>query len=527
MKTNKATVIITAWGQWKRARWGMSWWLSKALYYVPMLPHPLIYYSLMAAYKAGYKKYIFLIDKEETIAEINRIFAGIDIEKDFIDTSNLRNFIVRINKVIENKWLQSFKNGILYLNGHSPTSAQFIKKLAEETSQSDCDIVSTIYSSTTEANPQRVIWKWSWDLLHINKIYYSGDQMQWLGDFSWPPYLISHEGIKEFNKICVDAKPWRSGEIISNYLSLWWKMSWMQANLPNEWHYTNELYSWEKMISKNDLISEQFDYEKEALLIKEIFKKFPVEYLSEKIKILSNESNIVTNIDRKLDSYIINEIQNNFPDDNILSEECGFINKHSLRTWIIDPLDGTKRFIKGAKDISVNIWLVKSWDPVVWWVFFPLQQTLYYGYYWKNGWVFQQDLDWKKTLYIDKKDSLRGTWFVSCDGFNKTLWKKVLEDLWIQETDNQHSQTNRILSIILKKSDVYLFAWERLYIWDICAIDALFRILGWHVTNSDWKNFIYEPFSSIHKWNILFSTFDRWLHSLVLWYLEDHLIKSE
>ncbi len=47
--------------------------------------------------------------------------------------------------------------------------------------------------------------------------------------------------------------------------------------------------------------------------------------------------------------------------------------------WIVDPLDGTKEFIKKNGEFTVNIALVKNGEPVLGVVFAPVLDTIYYG----------------------------------------------------------------------------------------------------------------------------------------------------
>ena len=49
------------------------------------------------------------------------------------------------------------------------------------------------------------------------------------------------------------------------------------------------------------------------------------------------------------------------------------------RLWIVDPLDGTKEFIKRNGEFTVNIALVEGGTPVLGVIYVPTTQTLYWG----------------------------------------------------------------------------------------------------------------------------------------------------
>jgi 3'(2'), 5'-bisphosphate nucleotidase len=67
----------------------------------------------------------------------------------------------------------------------------------------------------------------------------------------------------------------------------------------------------------------------------------------------------------------------------ILSEEGKSIS-HSERStwdtlWIVDPLDGTKEFVKRNDEFTVNIALVRNQVPELGVIFVPVQSSLYFG----------------------------------------------------------------------------------------------------------------------------------------------------
>ena len=67
----------------------------------------------------------------------------------------------------------------------------------------------------------------------------------------------------------------------------------------------------------------------------------------------------------------------------VMSEESDIpeyeVRKHWDRCWIVDPLDGTKEFIKKNGDFTVNIALVERGKPILGIIYIPVSQTLYVG----------------------------------------------------------------------------------------------------------------------------------------------------
>ncbi len=71
----------------------------------------------------------------------------------------------------------------------------------------------------------------------------------------------------------------------------------------------------------------------------------------------------------------------------ILSEEGKHTDfderKNWRQLWIVDPLDGTKEFVKRNGEFTVNIALVENGVPVIGVIYVPVKNWLYYGY--SNG----------------------------------------------------------------------------------------------------------------------------------------------
>jgi 3'(2'), 5'-bisphosphate nucleotidase len=101
--------------------------------------------------------------------------------------------------------------------------------------------------------------------------------------------------------------------------------------------------------------------------------KFDVEYKDDKSPL--------TLADKKASDKIISELkQFNIP---VLSEEGVHdtfeTRKHWNKLWIVDPLDGTKEFVKRNGEFTVNIALVEDNNPTLGVIFSPVFKDLYFA----------------------------------------------------------------------------------------------------------------------------------------------------
>ena len=90
----------------------------------------------------------------------------------------------------------------------------------------------------------------------------------------------------------------------------------------------------------------------------------------------------------------------------ILSEEGKKIPYEERRNWedlwIVDPLDGTKEFVKCSDEFTVNIALIKNRKLVLGVIFVPVTKTLYYAAH--DLGAYKLDNSQFDTLFHEKKE---------------------------------------------------------------------------------------------------------------------------
>lgn len=105
-------------------------------------------------------------------------------------------------------------------------------------------------------------------------------------------------------------------------------------------------------------------------------------YLKETMRVEYKEDNSpLTLADREADAIIVKSLRNAFPDYAILSEEEQDDRSRldCERCFIVDPLDGTKEFIKRNGQFTVNIALAERGRSVMGVICVPVTGELYYA----------------------------------------------------------------------------------------------------------------------------------------------------
>ncbi len=89
------------------------------------------------------------------------------------------------------------------------------------------------------------------------------------------------------------------------------------------------------------------------------------------------DESLVTNIDLAAEGKIVKLIKDNYPQDNILSEESKYETLNSEFKWIVDPLDGTHNYIHNIELFGTSIALEFKGKVILGIIYMPITEELY------------------------------------------------------------------------------------------------------------------------------------------------------
>ena len=102
---------------------------------------------------------------------------------------------------------------------------------------------------------------------------------------------------------------------------------------------------------------------------------------------MKGEIDLVTEVDREAEKFIVGEIKTKFPGQQIIAEESG---EHSLggeASWYIDPIDGTTNFAHGLPIFAVSIGYAWEGEVQLGVVYNPAQDELFSAEKGKGAWL--------------------------------------------------------------------------------------------------------------------------------------------
>ena len=130
----------------------------------------------------------------------------------------------------------------------------------------------------------------------------------------------------------------------------------------------------------------------------EIAKKISIEGVKTTIK---DDKSPVTNADLAVNNLLIYKIKNLTPNIPVISEENFNLSTINLgkNFWLIDPIDGTKEYIKKGDEYTLNAALILNLYPAIGIIYAPAKNRLFFSYGKKSAFEITN----KKKIILDCK----------------------------------------------------------------------------------------------------------------------------
>ena len=196
--------------------------------------------------------------------------------------------------------------------------------------------------------------------------------------------------------------------------------------------------------------------------------------------------NPVTTADHAADTYLKNNLTKAYPEYGWLSEETVDTKSRldKSRTWIVDPLDGTKEFIEGVDHFVVSIALVEDGQPIVGVLYNPASDELFSAVKGDGAFLDGERLscstktDFKKMIILNSRSETRNG-----------LWEPYASDF--QEQRPIGSVAYKLGLTSAAKADIFASLRPKNE-WDICAGHCILREAGGEMVNMEGKPITYN-----------------------------------
>lgn len=193
---------------------------------------------------------------------------------------------------------------------------------------------------------------------------------------------------------------------------------------------------------------------------------------------------IVTNVDIEVDQYLYHTLLSQTPDYGWLSEESDTENliDGKDRIWIVDPIDGTKGFVKEDGMYAVSIALVEHGTPVIGVVYNPMRNQMFYCA--KGHGMFFND----QRMYTENPDLDEAFLISPMRRKNQPYTQNLM--MKTGQFDEVGSVAYRLALVAAGQADI-TFVDHEISIWDIAAGAAMLEEQGIELRNIDGSDVSY------------------------------------
>jgi histidinol-phosphatase len=185
----------------------------------------------------------------------------------------------------------------------------------------------------------------------------------------------------------------------------------------------------------------------------------------------------VTQADRECEQRIVEVLQRAFPDYGIIGEELGERGGAGAR-WIVDPIDGTKNFIRGIPYFATLIGLEEQGEITTGVVYAPAVDDLLYA---QKG---QGAFDRAGRLRVSRIDALRDAMVVfgGLDIFRQAGYWSGFEQL-VQSTGRQRGFGDYFGHTFVARGQAEAMVELDLKPWDLAALKIVIEEAGGRFTD--------------------------------------------
>jgi myo-inositol-1(or 4)-monophosphatase len=219
------------------------------------------------------------------------------------------------------------------------------------------------------------------------------------------------------------------------------------------------------------------------------------------------EIDLVTEFDRRSESYLLREIRGRFPDHRIVTEESGIVSGNGACQWFIDPLDGTINYAHGVPIFSVSIAYQEDGVLRLGAVYDPMQDECFSAERGRGAWLNGEPIQASTTANLIDSLLVTGFPYDLRSNPDNNLARYTRMTLLTQGVRRLGSAALDMCYVAAGRMDGY---WEiRLAPWDLAAGALIAEEAGAAVTDLEGGvSYMSPPYSIIAA--------NRYLHGMIL-----------
>ncbi len=194
----------------------------------------------------------------------------------------------------------------------------------------------------------------------------------------------------------------------------------------------------------------------------------------------------VSEADLESSALIVRRLGQAFPDDGILSEELPDDPSRlgKSRVWMIDPIDGTRDFLRGEAGYVVMLGLCIEGRPRVGVVVQPVTGTSWMGVVGAGAWKVTAD-GTRAPLRVSNVKDAKDIRLVASKSHRSQYYERFRRALGITDELALGSVGLKVAMVSEGVRDLYVYPGGQTKIWDSCGPEAILTAAGGRMTDSD------------------------------------------
>lgn len=203
-----------------------------------------------------------------------------------------------------------------------------------------------------------------------------------------------------------------------------------------------------------------------------------------KIETKSNPDDLVTNMDREIETYFINKISEQYPGHKILGEEGMGESIESLEgtVWIIDPIDGTMNFVHQQTNFAISVGIYHEGTGMVGIIYNVVYDEMFHAIKGQGAYLNDRKLPVLKEVELEQSIlAVNATWVTENRRIDPNVLAPVVRKC--RGTRSYGSAAIELAFVAAGRLDAYITM--RLSPWDFAAGKILIEEVGGKVTTLD------------------------------------------
>jgi 3'(2'), 5'-bisphosphate nucleotidase len=201
----------------------------------------------------------------------------------------------------------------------------------------------------------------------------------------------------------------------------------------------------------------------------------------------------VTDADLAASALIVGRLAQEFPGDAILSEELPDDGARlgRPRVWMVDPIDGTRDFIRGETGYVVMIGLCLDGRPALGVVAHPSTGAVWSGVVGQGAWRDQPD-GTRVPVRTSTLAEPHGVRIVVSQSRRSPRIDAFRRALGVTDEMSVGSVGLKVALVSQGERDLYLYPGEQTKLWDTCGPEAILLAAGGRVSDMEGRPLVYS-----------------------------------